>query len=334
MNFFHSNFRRRALLLKGAAAVLGASELYHAAANTLENYPQRPVKVIIPYTAGSIGDLVMRSVLSQVAEKMGQPFVVDNKPGASQQIGAELAARAAPDGYTLTMGTQSGFVLNALANKKLPFDPIVDFAPITMLFTVPMYLFVRNDLPANSVAELIALAKSKPGQLTFASIGNGTTSHVGGELFKAIAGVDLLHVPYKGGPEATNAVASGQVDVFFNGGNAFTQLKQGRLRVLASGGLKRTVALPQLPTLHESGVPNFDVVPWFALFAPAGVPKPLIDRINREIVAQLKSPVLQEKFLSQGVELNPSTPEQLGAHLKADFPLQAQIIKKAGIKAE
>jgi len=269
-----------------------------------------------------------------VAEKMGQPFVVDNKPGASQQIGAELAARAAPDGYTLTMGTQSGFVLNALANKKLPFDPIVDFAPITMLFTVPMYLFVRNDLPANSVAELIALAKSKPGQLTFASIGNGTTSHVGGELFKSIAGVDLLHVPYKGGPEATNALVSGQVDVFFNGGNTFSQLKQGRLRVLASGGLKRTVALPQLPTLHESGVPNFDVVSWFALFAPAGVPKPLIDRINREIVAQLKSPVLQEKFLSQGVEFNPSTPEQLGAHLKADFPLQAQIIKKAGIKAE
>jgi tripartite-type tricarboxylate transporter receptor subunit TctC len=334
MNFSAANLRRRTLLLSGAASVLGAPALSHAAADTPENYPQRPVKVIIPYTAGSIGDLVMRPVLSQVGEKMGQPFVVDNKPGASQQIGAELAARAAPDGYTLTMGTQSGFVLNALANKKLPFDALVDFAPITMLFTVPMYLFVRTDLPVNSVAELIALAKSKPGKLTFASIGNGTTSHVGGELFKSIAGIDLLHVPYKGGPEATNALVTGQVDVFFNGGNTFSQLKQGRVRVLASGGLKRTVAMPQLPTLHESGVPNFDVVSWFALFAPAGVPKPLIDRINREVVAQLKSPVLQEKFLTQGVELNPSTPEQLGAHLKADFPLQALIIKKAAIKAE
>jgi tripartite-type tricarboxylate transporter receptor subunit TctC len=297
-------------------------------------YPQRPVKVIVPYTAGSIGDLVMRPVLGQLTEKLGQPFLVDNKPGASQQIGAELAMRAPPDGYTLAMGTQSGFVLNALANKKLPFDPIADFTPITMLFTVPMYLFVHPELPARTIPELIALAKSKPGKLTFASIGTGTTSHLGGELFKSIAGVDMLHVPYKGGPEATNALVSGQVDVFFNGGNTFSQLKQGRLRVLASGGLKRTGAMPQLPTLHESGVANFDVVSWFALFAPAAVPRPLVERINREMVAQLKNTALQEKFYAQGVELNPSTPEQLAAHLKADFALQARMMQRAGIKPE
>ena len=326
-----SPIRRRSLLIGGASCALGLPLGSQAAGDKYDNWPQRPVKVIIPYTAGSIGDLVLRTILGPVSEKLGQPFVVDNKPGASQQIGAELAARSPNDGYTLTMGTQSGFVLNALANKKLPFDPVKDFDPITMLFTVPMYLFVRNDLPVNNIAELMKLAKSQPGKLTFASIGNGTTSHVGGELFKSIAGVDLLHVPYKGGPVATNALVSGQVDVFFNGGNTFSQLKQGRLRVLASGGLKRTVAMPQLPTLHESGVPNFEVVSWFALFAPAGVPKPLIERINQEIVVQLKNTVLQEKFLAQGVELNPSTPEQLAAHLKADYPMQAQILKRAGI---
>lgn len=323
--------RRRSLLIGGASCALGLPMGSQAAGEKSDSWPQRPVKVIIPYTAGSIGDLVMRPVLGQVSEKLGQPFVVDNKPGASQQIGAELAARSPNDGYTLTMGTQSGFVLNALANKKLPFDPVKDFDPITMLFTVPMYLYVRNELPVKNIAELISLAKSQPGKLTFASIGNGTTSHVGGELFKSIAGIDLLHIPYKGGPEATNALVSGQVDIFFNGGNTFTQLKQGRLRVLASGGLKRTQAMPQLPTLHESGVPNFEVVSWFALFAPAGVPKPLIERINSEIVAQLKNTALQERFLTQGVELNPSTPEQLAAHMKADFPLQAQILKRAGI---
>ncbi len=326
-----SSIRRRSLLIGGASCALGLPMGALAADEKADSWPQRPVKVIIPYTAGSIGDLVMRPVLGQVSEKLGQPFVVDNKPGASQQIGAELAARSPNDGYTLTMGTQSGFVLNALANKKLPFDPVKDFDPITMLFTVPMYLYVRNDLPVKNIAELISLAKAQPGKLTFASIGNGTTSHVGGELFKSIAGLDMLHVPYKGGPEATNALVSGQVDIFFNGGNTFTQLKQGRLRVLASGGLKRTQAMPQLPTLHESGVPNFEVVSWFALFAPAGVPKPLIERINREVVAQLKNTALQEKFLTQGVELNPSTPEQLAAHMKADFPLQAQILKRAGI---
>lgn len=329
-----SPLTRRSLLLGACAALPWALPGAQAAQSPAETYPSRPIRFIIPFTAGSIGDLFLRAVAQQLSPQLGQPIVIDNKPGASQAIGAELAARAAPDGYTLFMGTQSGFVLNSIARKKLPFDPVADFAPITMLFVAPMYLYLNPSVPARSVQELIALAKAQPGKLSFASIGPGTSSHLAGEMFKTMANVDMLHVPFKGGPEATNALVSGQIDVFFNGANTLPQVKQGRVRVVASCGIKRSEERPELPTVHESGLSGFQVLPWFAAFAPAGTPQGIVDKLHREFTAQLKSPAIQDKASQMGIEVIPNTPQALGQHLKSEFPLMTQVMRKAGIQAE
>jgi tripartite-type tricarboxylate transporter receptor subunit TctC len=265
---------------------------------------------------------------------LGQPVVVDNKPGASQVISAEFVARAPPDGYTLYLGTQGGLVLNAVLRKKLSYDPLKDFTPITMLFVTPMYLYINLSVPARSATELAALARAKPGKLTFASIGPGTASHVLGEMFKSEAGVDMLHVPFKGGPEATNALISGQVDVYFNGNNSMSQVKQGRLRVIASAGAKRTEETPDLSTLSEAGLPGVDLLPWFGLFAPAGMPRPLVDRLNREVTAILRAPAMRERASQMGVEIMPSTPEALINRVKAEIPHMAQVMQKAGVTPE
>ena len=325
---------RRTLLLGSMAALPWPALHAQTAQSPAESYPNRPIRFVVPFTAGSIGDLFIRPIAQQLGDRLGQPIIIDNRPGASQAIGAEFVARAAPDGYTVVMGTQSGLVLNAIARKKLPFDPVADFAPVTMLFTVPMYLFVNPSIPAQSIQEFVALARSKPGKLTFASIGAGTSSHLAGELLKTVANVDMLHVPYKGGPEATNALVSGQVDIMFNGGNSFAQMRQGTIRALGSAGLNRTTAMPMLPTFNESGMPGFEVLPWFGMFTPAGVPRPIIERLNREITAIMRTSAMQQKFAPMGVEVAPSTPEELAAQLRADFPVLTKTMRKAGIEAE
>ena len=323
---------RRKLLL-GAASVPWM--LTDARAQTpTDGFPTRPLRLIVGFTAGSIGDLFVRAVAQQLGPQLGQPIVIDNKPGASQVIGAELAARAAPDGYTLYLGTQGGMVLNAVVRKKLSYDPVADFTPITMLFVTPMYLYVNPSVPAKSAAELVALAKSQPGKLTFASIGAVTASHVLGEMFKSEAGVDMLHVPFKGGPEATNALISGQIDIYFNGNNSMSQVKQGKARVIASAGRKRTEETPDLPTLAEAGLGGVDLLPWFGLFAPAGMPRPLVDRLNREFVAALKSPAMKERARQMGVEIMSSTPEALMNQVRTETPLMAQVMRKAGVTPE
>ncbi|MBL0422695.1 tripartite tricarboxylate transporter substrate binding protein [Ramlibacter sp. AW1] len=319
---------RRSLLLAASATALP-----FGAAQAQDTYPNRPIRLIIAFTPGSIGDLFMRHVTQQMPS-LGQPIVIDNKPGASQVIGGELAARAPADGYTLFMGTQSGLVLNSIARKKLPYDPVRDFTPVTMLFAAPMYLYVNPAVQAKTVPELIALAKANPGKLTFASIGAGTSSHILGEMFKSMAGVDMLHVPFKGGPEATQAVASGQVDVFFNGANSMGQVRQGKLKVIASAGLKRTEERPDLPTVAEAGLEGFEVLPWFGLFGPAGMPRPIVERLNREFVTQLRSTVVKEKAAQMGIEVMPGTPEGLATQLKNEFPVMTQVMRKAGIEAE
>ena len=293
--------------------------------------PAKTVRVIIPYTAGSVGDQFVRHLGELLRRQEGQVYFCDNRPGASQAIGAEAAAKAAPDGTTLFLGTQSGMVLNALARKKLPFDPIKDFEPITMLFTAPMYLFVSASVKAKSVQELIALARANPGKLTFASIGPGSSSHLAGELLKAMAEVDILHVPYRGGPEATNALITGEVDIMFNGGNVLAALTRGKVRAIGMASSRRVSGMPDLPTLNESGLVGFDVSPWFALFAPAGTPQPIIRRLNQEVVALLKDPTLREKAGSLSLDIQPSSPEQLATRLKSDFPVWEKVMRKAGI---
>lgn len=326
--------RRKLLVAAAAASALAAPAFQALAQDVSSDYPKRPIHFILGFTAGSIGDIFARYLAQLVAPQLGQPVLIDNKPGASQVISAELAARAAPDGYTLYMGTQGGMVLNPIVRKKLPYDPLNDFTPITMMFVTPMYLYVNPSVPAKSTADLIALAKAQPGKLTFASIGPVTASHVLGEMFKANAGVDMLHVPFKGGPEATNALLAGQVDVYFNGNNTMSQVKQGKVRVIASAGQKRSEELPELATIAEAGVPGVDLLPWFGLFAPAGMPRPLVERIQREFVTQLKSPAMKEKARQMGVEIVTSTPEALMNQVKEEIPMMTQVLRKAGVNAD
>jgi hypothetical protein len=327
---------RRQLLLSGlAASTWTFADLARANTTTsIAKYPDHPVRFIVPFTAGSIGDLFVRPILSDMSDALGQPFVVDNKPGASQAIGADATTKAAPDGYTLCLATQSGLILNQLAKKKLPFDPMNDLTPIGLLFTSPMFLYVSPNLRVKTPMELVALAKSKPGQLNFGSIGPGTSAHLCGELFKSMAGIDITHIPYKAGPEATTALISGQVDLMFNGGNTFNYMRSGKVMALASSGLKRSASLPQLPTMHESGFAGFEVLPWFGMFGPAGLPKELVNRLNNEVNTRLRNPQSQEKYLNQGIEVTPSTPEQLAALMKSDLISQAALMKKAGITPE
>jgi tripartite-type tricarboxylate transporter receptor subunit TctC len=320
---------RRDVLLAASAVALP----WAANGAETDNYPNRPIRIICGFTPGSIGDLFLRAIGTQLATQLGQSIVVDNKPGASQIISAELAANAAPDGYTLYMGTQGGLVLNPVVRKKLPYDPL-GFTPITMLFVTPMYLYTSTSLQARTVPELIAQARAQPGKLTFASIGAVTASHVLGEMFKASAGVDLLHVPYKGGPEATNALVSGQVDLYFNGNNSMQQVKQGKARVIAAATLKRSEEMPELPTVVEAGLTGFELLPWFGLFGPPGTPRPLVDRLNREFTAQLKSPAMKEKATQMGVQIVTTTPEALIAQVKAEIPQMVQVMQKAGVTPE
>lgn len=322
---------RRALVLSACTLPW----LAHAAkSKPEENYPDKPVRFVVPYTAGSVGDLFLRQLAESLTRRLGQAFIIDNRPGASQSIGAIAVVNSAPDGYTLFLGSQSGMVLSSLARKKTSFDPIKDFAPISMLFTAPMFLCINAAVKATRVDDLIALAKANPGKLTFASIGQGTTSHLAGELFKSMAGIDLLHVPYMGGPAASNALASGEVDIMFNGGNVLSYVATGKVRILGAGSAQRIPSKPELPTLAESGLPGYDVSPWFALFAPAATPAPLVQRINKEIAVALKEPQLAERAAALALEIEPSTPKQLASRLAEDFPVWEKVMRKAGIQRE
>jgi tripartite-type tricarboxylate transporter receptor subunit TctC len=318
-----------ASLLQGLCALLLAFTVQ------AQPYPSRPIRFIVPYTPGGLGDTFARAVGQGLSERLGQPVVIDNRPGASQAIGAELTAKAQPDGYTLFMGTQSGLVLNTIAKKSLPYDPVRDFAPISTLFTSPLYLVVHPSVPAKSVQELIAAARARPGKYTFASIGPGSSLHLAGEMFRMRAKLDIVHVPYKGSAPAITDLLSGQVDMMFEGGvSALPHVRSGKLRALATTGRKRTEAMPQLPTMAEAGVPDFDVTVWFGLVAPAKVPRPIIEQLNREVAEILRTPALKEKFAAAGIDITPSTPEELGRRIRDDLPYWTKIMRDAGIQPE
>jgi tripartite-type tricarboxylate transporter receptor subunit TctC len=297
-------------------------------------YPNRPVKLIVAFTPGLV-DNFARVVAQHLTERFGQPVVVENRPGANQAIGAEAAAKSAPDGYTLFMGTQSGLVLGTIARKSVPYDPVRDFAPISMLFTTPLYLFVTNAVPAGSVQQLIALAKSQPGKLNFGSIGRGSSQHLAAEMFKSAAGIDIVHVPYQGSDRAALGLISGQVELMFDGGaSVIPQVRAGKLRVFASTGEKRTQSMPDVPTMNET-VPGFVIAPWIGLVAPAGVPRPIIDKLNREVVSMLRLPATREKFAAlAALELTPSTPEEMAQRIRSDFPIWTKVMRDAGIEPE
>jgi tripartite-type tricarboxylate transporter receptor subunit TctC len=326
---------RRTALLLGAYALLNLASAGAQTPTVSPGYPNRPLRYIVPYTPGGLGDTFSRAVAQGLTERMGQPVVIENRPGASQAIGAEATARSAPDGYTIFMGTQSGLVLNTIARKSLPYDPLRDFAPISLLFTTPLYLVVHPAVAVNSVQELIAAAKARPGHFTFASIGAGSSLHLAAEMFKTRANVDIVHVPYKGSAPAIADLLSGQVHMMFEGGvTALPHVRNGKLRALAATGRKRASAMPHLPTMDEAGLPSFDVTVWFGLVAPAGVPRPIIDRLNREVGETLRAPGTAEKFAAAGIEITPSTPEELGERIRSDLPYWTKVMRDAGIQPE
>ena len=304
------------------------------AQSTASDYPNRAIRLIIPNTAAGLIDAFARVLAQELASRVGQPVLVENRPGANMAIAAEATVKSPPDGHTLFVGGSAGLVLGTIARKKLPYDPQRDLAPISMLLTIPFYLVARPSLPARSVQELVALAKAEPGKLTYASFGTGSSQHLAAEIFKRKMNIDLLHVPYKGSSEAITAVVSGEVDMMFNGGQVLPLVNGGKLRALASTEPKRTAVTPNLPTMIESGVPDYDVTSWFGLFATAAVPRPIIERLNRDVGAVLRASAVREKFEFSGIDMTPSTPEELGARLRADLPIWGKIMRDAGIQPE
>ena len=305
-----------------------------AQAQGAASYPSRPIHFFVPYTAGGLADVFARGLAQGLAERLGQPVVVENRPGASQAIMLEAAARSLADGYTLLMGTQSGLVLLTAARKSLPYDPVRDFGSISLMFATPFYLTVNPSVPARTVAELVALGKSQPGKLFYASIGSGSGHHLVAELFKQRTGMDAVHVPYKGNAPAQTGLHGGEVQFMFEGSSILAPVRAGKLRALASTGRERAKAMPALPTVAESGYPGFEMSTWFGLSAPANVPRPIIERLNREVGELLRSPAMQEKFASYFIEFLPSTPEAMTERIRAETPVWAKVMRSAGIEPE
>ncbi|MGE5523257.1 MAG: Bug family tripartite tricarboxylate transporter substrate binding protein [Rhodospirillaceae bacterium] len=297
-------------------------------------YPTKPVRLIIPFAPGGGTDLTGRAIAQKLTEALGQTFVADNRAGANGTIGADLAAKAPPDGYTISMISSSHSV-NPSLMKRLPYDLITDLAPITQATTQPYALVLHPSVPAKSVKELIALAKSKPGTLNYGSSGTGGLSHLSGALFSHLAGIDINHVPYKGGSPALTDVIAGQIQMLFSTIlQAHTHLASGRLRPLAVTTAKRSRAMPDLPTMAEAGVKGYEVAGWYGVVAPAKTPKPIVTKLNQEIVRALKMPDVGDKMAADGSEPVGSTPEQFGAHIKSEVAKWRDLIQKTGIRAE
>ena len=298
-------------------------------------WPAKPVRFILPNSAGSSPDSLARIAAERFEKTLGQPFVIENRPGANGVIAMEALAKAPNDGYTVGMATQTGLVMNAAVRKKLPFDPIKDFTPVSLMFRSPLYLVLHPSVKAGTVAELIALARREPGKLTYASIGVGSIQHLAGERFKQLAGIDLLHVPYKGSGPALTDLLAGQVSMMFEGATSgLGPVKAGKLRALASTTTTRTSASPELPTMREAGVANFDISSWFGFAVPAGTARPIVDRLNAELRLMLSAPATAQKMLAAGIDLTPSTPEEMAERIRTDLPLWAKIVRDAGIEPE
>jgi tripartite-type tricarboxylate transporter receptor subunit TctC len=307
-----------------------------AAANpaSAQAYPNKPIRWIVPFPPGGAADIVSRTVGGKLTEAWGQQVVIDNRPGAGGNIAAELVAKAIPDGYTVII-VPATHTTNPTLYARLPYDPVKDFAPVTLVSSSPLVLVVHPAVPASSVRELIALAKAKPGQLNYASSGIGVSAHLAAELFKFTVGVDIVHIPYKGQPPAMIDLLSGQVQLMFaNMPVALPQIKAGKLRPLAVTTLKRTPNLPGLPTVADAGLPGFEVNQWSGLLVPAGTPRSVISKLHGEIARILQLPDVRESFVNQGFEPVGNTPAEFAAYISAEIAKWAKLIRDAGIRAE
>jgi tripartite-type tricarboxylate transporter receptor subunit TctC len=295
--------------------------------------PTKNVRIIVPVLGGT-NDLVARLVAPKLQEVLGQPVVVENKPGAGGNVGADLVAKSAPDGHTLLIGFNGPIAVNVSLFNNLPYDPQKDLTPITLAVTTPQFLTAHPSVPANTVGELIALAKKEPGKLTYASIEIGSASHLTMEMMKSAAGVDILHVPHRGSAPAITAILGGTVDIgFFVPGNVLAHVKAGKLKILAATGPRRFESQPNVPTMIESGFKDFEATAWIGFLAPGGTPRPVIDRYNREIVRILRSPEVRDKLLAVDFEMVASTPEYFAEWIRKEIQRWAAIIKQTGAKA-
>jgi tripartite-type tricarboxylate transporter receptor subunit TctC len=298
-------------------------------------YPSRPVRIVVPFPAGGTTDILARAIAQRLSESMGQPFIVDNRPGAGGNLGAELVAKSAPDGYTMVMGTVGTHAINPGLYPKMPYDHIKDFAPVLLVAGVPNILEVNPNVPVHTVAELIAYAKANPGKLNFASSGAGTSIHLSGELFKTMAGVSMQHVPYKGSAPALQDLMGGQVDLMFdNLPSSIALIKGGKLRPIAVTSASRSAALPDIPTIAESGLPGFEASSWFGLLAPAGTPPAIVDKINAEGNKWLASADAKEKLGSQGAIAGGGSPDDFVRHIAAETAKWAKVVKESGAKVD
>ena len=308
------------------AAAIAAVTLAHA-----QGYPARVVKIVSPFAPGGPGDLLPRAIATGLSPLLGQPVIVENRPGATTVIAMQAVAKAPPDGYTLIFASVTSLAINLSAYKNLPYDPVKDFAPVALCFTTPLYLVVHPSVPAKTVQELIALAKSHPGKLTFGSGGNGSSNHLAGELFKSLANVDMRHIPYKSMQSAITDAIAGHIDMVFGSGG-LNEARAGRVRVLAVTSARRSAAAPELPTVQEAGLPGYESTIWFGILAPAHTPAAIVHRLSDDINKVLGGPDIRERFNT--VDVTRSTPEEFAAFMRREIPKWRKVFGAAKIQPE
>jgi tripartite-type tricarboxylate transporter receptor subunit TctC len=326
-------FHRPAFRRAAAAAALSLGAF--AAPLLAQTFPVKPVRFVVTLAPGSASDIVARIIADALSKQMGQQMIVDNRPGAGGVVAAEAVQRATPDGYTLLVGSIATHGINPALVTKISYDPVKDFAPIVNLASSPNVLIASNSLPVKSVKDLIALARKRPGELLFSSGGNGTSHHMGAELFGLLAGVKMTHVPFKGSPQAVQAVLSGEVALMFpNIPNAMGLAKADKVRILGVTTPKRLSWWPELPTIAELGLPGYEVIAWFGLLAPAGTPEPVIDRLNAESNKALGLPAVRENLVTQGFEIIGGSAKEFAAFIRSELDKWAKVVKLSGAKAE
>lgn len=315
-----------------AIAVLGVAALGSAHAQAA--YPGKPIHIVVTFTTGGAPDILARLIGERLQAAWGQSVIVDNKPGAGGNTGADSVAKAAPDGHTVVVGTVGTHSINGALYKKMPYDMVKDFAPITLLATTPNMLVVHPDVPARNLKDFITLGK-KDGKMSFASSGAGTSIHVSGELFKTMTGIDMEHIPYKGRASAIPDLLGGRVTMMFdNMPSSLPLVKDGKLRALGVTSVRRSAAAPEIPTIAEQGLPGFEAVSWFALFAPANTPAPIVDKLQAEVSRILKSPEVSQKLLAIGLEPGGGTPAELAAYQQSEIAKWAKVVKDSGATAD
>jgi tripartite-type tricarboxylate transporter receptor subunit TctC len=317
------------------ALALPALMLAPAAAPHAQSYPAKPVRMIVPYPPGGATDIFARLVGAKLTEALGQPFVIEQRPGAAGVIGAEVVAKAAPDGYTVFIGQASNLAINQHLMKKLPYDPVRDFAPITRVAASPNLLVIHPSMPVHSIRDLVALAQARPGAINYASAGNGSPGHLAAEYFRKTAQIDVVHIPYKGATPAILDVIAGQVSYYFTSPIAAQPyVKAGRLRQIAVTSAKRFPPLPDVPSIAESGYKDIDIVSWWGLLAPAGTPPDVVGRLNAATVKLLDSAEMKERLASQGAVVVPETPAEFAAYIKAEIANWGKIVRASGARLD